>query len=76
MTTRRLLTTLLLGALAEVTLLGIIVFLDEPQPIGGSPPHVRVESLALLLLPLLLAAAAAWAPLRLVARQRRRRPRA
>ena len=47
MTTRQLLTTILLGLLAELTLLAVIVFLAEPEHVGGSAPrfHDRIVPL-------------------------------
>lgn len=72
MSTKQLLTTLLLGALAEVALLGVIVFIGEPQPVGGPAPHFHAVYLAYLAVPLLLMAAAAFAPARVLVRRLRR----
>jgi hypothetical protein len=71
MSTRQLLTTLLLAALGQITLLAVVVFLGEPQRIGGPEPRFHAVDIAYLAVPFLLMAAAAWAPLRTLQRRRR-----
>jgi hypothetical protein len=63
MTTRQLVVTLLLAALAEATLLGIGVFIGEPQH-AGRPRHLHVHDLVYFAIPALLAAGAAFVPAR------------
>jgi hypothetical protein len=71
MTTKRLLASLFLGALAELTLLGVFVFIDEPPRVGRPAPAFHPWELAYLALPLLLMAAAAFLPARALLRGRR-----
>jgi hypothetical protein len=72
MNTRQLLRTILLGGLAWISLLAVFVFVDEPQPIGGRAPYFHAADAAYLAVPLLLAAAAAYTPLRGLLRELRR----
>jgi hypothetical protein len=73
MNTRQLLTTLLLGALGWIALLGVFVFIDEPQPVGGPAPHFHLVYVAYLAVPFVLMAAAAFFPIRLIIRRRHER---
>lgn len=72
MSTRAFVATLALAAVALVLLLAAVVFLGEPQRLGGPPPRFHPRDIAYLGLPLLLFAAAASLPLRSLRRQRRR----
>lgn len=56
---KQLLATLLLGALAELTLLGVFVFIDEPPHVGRPARPFHAWELAYLAVPVVLMAAAA-----------------
>jgi len=73
MSTRQSLTTLVLAALAEVTLLGVFVFVGELQRLGGPVPRVTLADTVYIAVALSLLAAAAVLPLRALLRRRRER---
>lgn len=56
---KQLLATFLLGALAELTLLGVFVFIDEPPHVGRPARPFHAWEFAYLALPVVLMAAAA-----------------
>jgi hypothetical protein len=72
MTTRQLVTTLLLAVLAQIALLAVFVFLAEPQDVGGPPRGFHVIDVAYLAVPALLVAVAAVTPVRALLLPRRR----
>ena len=73
MTRRELAATALLAILGELALLGVFVFIDEPHQVGLSAPRMHALDAAYIALPLLLlAAAAAFVPLRALRRSSRR----
>ena len=73
MSTRKLLLTLLLAVLAQLSVLAVVVFLGEPQRVGRPASHLHAADLAYAAVPLLLIVAAAWMPLNALLRARRRK---
>jgi hypothetical protein len=61
---KQLFASLLLGALAEITLLGVFVFVDEPPHVGRRAVPFHPWEFAYLALPLVLLLAAAFMPVR------------
>ena len=59
MSRRQLLLTVLLAVIGEITLLGVVVFLAEPQRVGGQVLRFHSVDVAYLAVPLMLMAAAA-----------------
>jgi hypothetical protein len=64
--------TFLLALVAELTLLAVIVFLAEPQHVGGSVHRFEAADIAYVAVPFVLMAAAALIPLRALLRRRHR----
>jgi hypothetical protein len=64
--------TLLLAALSLIMFLAVVVFLGEPPRLGRPAAHFHAADLAYLAVPLVLLAAAAAVPLRVLLRERRR----
>jgi hypothetical protein len=72
MSTKRILITLLLVGLAELSVLAAGVFTGQSQPVGGPPFHLHAADIAFVAVAALLLAAAAYTPVRLLLRLRRR----